>query len=74
LEHYHKEGHQLTIEFRKLDVWCYSCNSYLGDSNRAFPERVIIGDIRKFLLCPDLYSHCAGWIEKSFQEIEKLRR
>jgi len=58
LKHFEQYKHPLSIHLRELDVWCYKCDRFLGESNYSKEEQKLTDDIRKELLSRDLlYSH-----------------
>jgi hypothetical protein len=57
LEHYTVNHHCTVIESRELQMWCFKCDRYLGESDSSDAERLRVLLIKRSLLCLHLFQH-----------------
>lgn len=62
LQHFNDSGHTPAVNLRALDVWCYRCDRFLGET--GIVEAATVRSLRRALLARDLLSqHRQGWLD-----------
>ena len=50
--------HSIVISIRGLDLWCFSCDRFLGETQiNAYEERLFRATVQAALLVDDIYQH-----------------
>jgi len=58
LGHHESSHHPTAMNLREMDVWCFSCDRFLGESDTLEEEKQIIKRLRQLLLTREnLSSH-----------------